>query len=117
MRGESGGCARLSRCRVAGGDAAFGDDGGGLGDDEAGAAEGAAAEVDEVPVVGEAVVRGVFAHGGDDDAVGEMDRAKSKRRRRGWLDDGWGLRLRMGLVGMDERAAIRTQSSQNEPEG
>ena len=55
---------------VAGGDAGFGADGVGLGDDEAGAADGAASEVNEVPIVGKTVDGGVFAHGGDRDAIG-----------------------------------------------
>ena len=38
-----------------------------------GAADGAAAEMDEVPVVGEAVGAGILAHGRDDDAVAEED--------------------------------------------
>ncbi len=37
-------------------------DGVGFRDDEAGTANGAAAKVDKVPVVGEAVYCGVFAH-------------------------------------------------------
>ena len=57
--------------QVGGRDAAFRDDGGGLKHDEACAALGAAAEVDKMPVVGEAVLRGVLAHGRDADAVGE----------------------------------------------
>ena len=64
---------------VAGGDAAFGADGVGLGEDETGAADGAAAEVDEVPVVGEAVEGGVLAHGGDGDAVGQSKATKLER--------------------------------------
>ena len=61
----------LPEAEVLGADAAFGGDGGGFGEDEGRAADGAAAEVDEMPVVGEAVLAGVFAHGRDDDAVGE----------------------------------------------
>ena len=54
-------------------DAAFGGYGAGFGEDEGGATDGAAAEMDEVPVAGEAVGAGVLAHGGDDDAVAEED--------------------------------------------
>src|SRR5580698_8654075 len=65
----------LPEAEILGADAAFGGDGGGFGEDEGCAADGAAAEVDEMPVVREAVVAGVFAHGGDDDAVGEGEGA------------------------------------------
>ena len=61
---------------VAWSDAAFGVDGIGFGEDEGGAADGAAAEVDEVPVVSEAVGGGVLAHGRDGDAVGEGEAAE-----------------------------------------
>jgi hypothetical protein len=61
---------------IAGGDAGFGADGVGFGDDEGGAADGAAAEMDEVPVVGEAVDGGVLAHGRDGDAVGQGEAAQ-----------------------------------------
>jgi hypothetical protein len=72
---------------VAGRDAGFGADGVGFGDDEGGAANGAAAEMDEVPVVGEAVDGGVFAHGRDGDAVGEGKAAELERGEEmvGWL--------------------------------
>jgi hypothetical protein len=50
-------------------DAALGDDCGGFGEDGARAANGASAEVDEMPVVGKAVFAGVLAHGGDGNAV------------------------------------------------
>ncbi len=60
----------LPDAEVAGRDAGFGADGIGFGDDETGAADGAAAEMNEVPVIGEAVHGGVFAHGGYGDAVG-----------------------------------------------
>ena len=59
----------LPDAEVGGTDAAFGDDGGGFGEDSAGAANGASAEVDEMPVVGKAVFAGVLAHGGDGNAV------------------------------------------------
>jgi hypothetical protein len=60
---------------VAEGNAAGGFDGGGLHHDEAGATGGAGAEVNEVPIVSEAIDGGVFTHGGDGDAVGEGDTA------------------------------------------
>lgn len=64
---------------VAWGDAGFGAYGVGFGDDESGAANGAASEVDEVPIVGKTVDRGVFAHGGDGDAVGKSEAAELER--------------------------------------
>jgi len=67
---ELGDVVVLPDAEVAGRDPGFGADGVGLGDDETGTADGAAAEVDEVPVVGKAVHGGVFAHGGYGDAVG-----------------------------------------------
>ena len=56
---------------VAGSDASFRVDGVSLGEDKGSAADSSAAEMDEVPVVGEAVDGGVLAHGRDGDAVGE----------------------------------------------
>ena len=79
---------------IRGRDAALRDDGRCLKENEAGSALGAAAEVDHMPVVGEAVLRGVLAHGRNTDAVGEMDRAKLKRRKKRMAHDGWGLQLR-----------------------
>jgi hypothetical protein len=35
-----------------------------------------------------------LAHGRNTDAVGEMDRAKLKRRKKRMAHDGWGLQLR-----------------------
>ena len=64
---------------VAGGDTSFRTDGVCFGEDESGTADGAAAEMDEVPVVGEAVDGGVFAHGGDGDAVGQSEAAELER--------------------------------------
>ena len=60
-------------------DAAFGVDRVGLCDDEAGTADGAAAEMDQVPVAGEAIDAGVFAHGGDGDTVWHSEAAEFKR--------------------------------------
>jgi len=54
-------------------DAAFRGHGAGFGKDQGGAAYGAAAEMDEVPIAGEAIGAGVLAHGGDYDAVAEED--------------------------------------------
>jgi hypothetical protein len=49
--------------KIAGGDATLGHDRGGLNQNEAGTTLGAGAEMNQVPVVGEAVVCGVLAHG------------------------------------------------------
>ena len=92
-------CSSFQMPRSAGTDAAFGADGVGFGDDEAGSADGAAAEVDEMPVVGEAVGGGVFAHGGDGDAVGEGEAAELQGGEEvvGWLGHmGW---MRAGNYG------------------
>ena len=67
---------------IGGGDAAFRKNRGCLDHDQSCATLGAAAEMNEVPVVGEAVVRGVLAHGRDADAVGEGDGAKLQRRKK-----------------------------------
>ncbi len=77
--GEEGDVVVGVDTEVAGSDAGFGADGGGFGEDGACSADGAAAEVDEVPVVGVAVDGAVLAHGGDDDAVGEGDAALRER--------------------------------------
>ena len=57
-------------------DAAFGRDRRGFGHHQPGAADGAAAEMHEVPVIGEPVVARVLAHRRDEDAIGkgESDR-------------------------------------------
>ena len=56
-------------------DAAYGGDGAGFGEDQRGAADGAAAEMDEMPVVRKAIAAGILAHGRDDDAVAQEDLA------------------------------------------
>ncbi len=63
---------------VAGTDAAFGDDGSGFGEDRACAADGTSAEMDQMPVIGEAVFAGVLAHGGDRDSIAKRDIADLK---------------------------------------
>jgi hypothetical protein len=64
---------------IAGRDAAIARDGGGLHHDEAHAARRAAAEMHEVPVIGEAFMRGILAHGRHDDAVLERHLAERER--------------------------------------
>jgi hypothetical protein len=70
----------LPDAEVAGSDAALGADGVGFSDDEGGSADGAAAEVDEMPVAGEAVDRGVLAHGRDGDSVRDGEAAELEGR-------------------------------------
>jgi hypothetical protein len=72
---------------VAGSDAALGVNRCGFCDDKAGAANGAASEVDEMPFVGKAVDGGVFAHGGDGDSIGQSEAAELERGEEvvGWL--------------------------------
>ena len=50
-----------------------------LRDDEPCAAQGAAPEVNEVPVIDEAFGRGVLAHRGDDDSILELEPAHLER--------------------------------------
>ena len=70
----------LPDAHVGGGDAAARLDGGGFHHDERGAADGAAAEVDQMPVVGEAVVGGILAHGRYGNAVAEGHVAQCEGR-------------------------------------
>ena len=96
MRFQAASASGAVGAGAAGGDAALGGDAGHLGVDEAGAALGALAEVDEVPVGRDAVHGLVLGHRRDDDAVLELeaaqaeggehraaDRRRSSRRRRG----------------------------------
>ena len=85
---QSGDVLILVDSEVAGCNAAFGDDRRGFEHDEAWAALRAAAEMNHVPVAGEAVVCRVLAHGRDTDAVGKGDRTELKRRKEG-LAHGW----------------------------
>ena len=50
-----------------------------FGEHEPGAADGARAEVDQMPVLGHAVVGRVLAHGRDHDPVAQSDRAERDR--------------------------------------
>ncbi len=67
--------------QVAGGDAPLRTDGGRLREHDAGAPHGAAAEVYQVPVGGEAVDRAVLTHGRDHDAVGKRERTLLQWRK------------------------------------
>jgi hypothetical protein len=53
-------------------------DRGGFGEDQAGAADSAAGQVHEVPVVRHALAGGILAHGRDADAVAEGDLAQAE---------------------------------------
>ena len=64
---------------VVGADPALRQDGAGLGDHEGGTADRPAAEVHEVPLGRQAVVRRVLAHRRDDDAVAERRLAEAQR--------------------------------------
>jgi hypothetical protein len=79
---ESGDVGIAPKAQIAGGDAALGENGGSFKDDQAGAALGTAAQMDEMPIGGDAVVRGVLAHGGDTDAIGQRDRLELQRRKK-----------------------------------
>ena len=100
--GEGGDVFVLPDAEVANGDAAIGGDGGGFNHDEASAALGACAEVDEMPVSGEAVLRGVLAHGRDADAIGENHGAelegREERMAHGGLDEWAGLGMQRQLL-------------------
>ena len=96
---------------VAGGDAGFGADCVCLGDDESSAANGAASEVDEVPIVGKTVDRGVFAHGGDCDSVGKSEAAELERSEEvvNWLSHSyWMWRSGFGCGGLELCAGIKS---------
>jgi hypothetical protein len=67
--------------KITGGDAAFREDGRCLDHNESGATLGARAEMNEMPVGGEAVLRRVLAHGRDAYAICKVDRAKRKERK------------------------------------
>jgi hypothetical protein len=63
----------LPDAEVSGTDAAFRQDGDSFGEDGTCSADGARAEMDEMPVIGEAVFTGVLAHGGDGDSIAESN--------------------------------------------
>src|SRR5450755_1548423 len=64
---------------IFGTDAPYGGDRCRLGEDKSGATDGAASQMNEVPVVGQSVNAGVFAHGRDSNAVGQRDATQCKR--------------------------------------
>ena len=63
---------------VGGADAAFWRNGGGLDHDQPSAADRTGTKMDEVPVVREAIVRRILAHGGDGDTVSQNNVLQSK---------------------------------------
>jgi len=79
---EAGDVRIFPDAKICGGDAALREHGGSLEQDEARTTLSAAAEVDEVPVIGEAVLRRVLAHGRNADAIGKGDGAKLKWRKK-----------------------------------
>jgi hypothetical protein len=54
-------------------------DGASFGKDKGGASDSAAAQVDEMPVVGKSILAGVLAHWRDNDAMPKFDVANSQR--------------------------------------
>ena len=74
-------------------DAALGRDGGRLGDDQAGTADGVRAEMDQVPVVDDAVIRRVLAHRRHRDAVLQRDGFERELVEQGGHES---LRIAMG---------------------
>ena len=82
--GQFGDVLVFPDAEVGRGDAAFGQNGGGLNHDQSGATLGTCTEVNEVPVGGEPVLRRVLAHGRNADSIGESDRAKLKWRKKRW---------------------------------
>jgi len=76
---EGGDMGILPDSQIAGRNAAFRKDGRGLYDDQASTTLGTDAEMDEMPIRGEAVLRRILAHGRDTDAVGDTDRTKLNR--------------------------------------
>lgn len=90
--------------RVLGRDAPVGEHGGGLDDDEGGAARRQRAEVREVPVGEVAAVGRVLAHGRHDEAVGQRHAADRER-----LEEGRDLVLLLLLV--------RVQQAEGRPGG
>ena len=58
---------------------AFGHDGGGFSEYQSGAADGHLTEVDEMPIVGQTIMRGVLAHRRDNDAILQSDAAQRDR--------------------------------------
>ncbi len=99
---------------AAGGDAAPLADADHLGHDQARAAEGAGAEVDEVEVAGRAVLGAVHVHRRDDDAVAQGQSAQGQGREHGGragrygrlaLDGGYELRVAQPQVVVGDTAA------------
>ena len=82
---------------IAGGNAAFGNDGGCFKHDQACATLGSTAEVDHMPVVGKTIVGRVLAHGRDTNTVSKSDRAELKWSKERMAHDELGPVLRVGL--------------------
>jgi hypothetical protein len=82
--GQRGDVRILPDAKIAGGDAALGQDCRGFKNYQAGATLGAAPEVDEMPLAGESVHRRVLAHGRNTDAVREGNGTQLERREK-WV--------------------------------
>ncbi len=72
----------LPEAQILRADAAFRCNSSRFGENQAGSADSAAAQVNQVPVVGEAVFAGVLAHGRDDDPVRQREGANLQRREK-----------------------------------
>jgi hypothetical protein len=99
--GQRGDLRILPDAKIAGGDAALGENGGGLENDQACATLGAATEVNKMPLAGKAVHGGVLAHGRDADAVGKADRTELQRRKK---------RMAHALMDAGERGEIQRKT-------
>jgi hypothetical protein len=77
--GEGGDMLVLPQAQIGIGNAALGGNAGGFEDHQAKAANGKAPEMDQMPVIGEAVLRRILAHGGDDRAVAQGQAAQGGR--------------------------------------
>ncbi len=70
--------AIMPKAKILRGDTAVFGHGNGFGKDQPGTADGAATQVHQMPVVGQAVLRRVLAHGGDHDTVRQGQLAQGK---------------------------------------
>ncbi len=96
MRSEAENVLVFPDAKIVRRDAALRGDGRGFKHDQARAALRPAAQVDEVPVVGEAIVAGVLAHGRNADAIAKFNRAKLKGRKKRSGHILWMIKVREG---------------------
>src|SRR5579872_2845081 len=95
---------------VGGGDAAASLHRGRFHDDQAGAAGCATAQVNQMPVVGEAIDARILAHGRAGDAVAEGEIAQAQRREEHALRLSGGVGCRLSTFRTDRRAAVYSDS-------